>query len=59
MRGRRHEDGSDSEQLIRQAFGIPDNYGVLSVIAMGYKAKDRKLQDEEKLLWQAVHVNQF
>lgn len=59
MRERKNVDGVDAEEIIREAFGIPENYGILSVIAVGYKEKERKLQDEDKLLWERVHTNQF
>lgn len=59
MRERKNAEGVDAEHVIRNAFGIPENYGILSVIAIGYKEKERKLQDEEKLLWDRVHVNNF
>lgn len=59
IRERKHEDGTDAECVIRNAFGIPEKYGVLSVIGIGYKEKERKLQDEDKLLWDKVHLNKF
>lgn len=59
IRERKHEDGTDAEEVVRHILGIPEKYGVLSIIAVGYKEKERKLQDEEKLLWAKVHTNQF
>ncbi|MBP5361266.1 MAG: nitroreductase family protein [Bacteroidaceae bacterium] len=56
---RSREDGTMAEDIIREAFGIPEQYGVLAVVAVGYKAQERKPQNEDKLLWEKVHVNKW
>lgn len=45
----------DSEKLVKEQAGIPDNLTVLCVIALGYKDEDRKPYDPEKLLYNKVH----
>lgn len=59
MRGRGLSDGTGAEEVIRGVLGIPDNYGVLCVLAVGRKADERKPQSEEKLKWENVHINKF
>lgn len=49
----------DSEALVRQLTGIPDNYAVLCVISLGYKAEERKEYDLSKLLYGKVHNERF
>lgn len=59
LRGRGLSDGTDSEQIVRGILDIPDNYNVLCVLAVGRKADERRLQDEDKLKWENVHINKF
>ncbi len=57
LRGR--EDGSMADDLLRDIFGYPENWIAECVIAFGHPAIERKLQDEDKLKWEAVSINQF
>lgn len=59
IRDRKREDGTPSEDFIRQAFNIPQSKGVLCVVAIGHKAQERKLQNEDKLLWECVHTGKY
>lgn len=45
----------DSERLVREAAGIPENLTVLCVIALGYKDEERKPYDTEKLMYNKIH----
>ncbi len=56
---RDHENGSSSSDCVKKSLAIPDSYEVASVIAVGYKGKERKPYDEATLLWDKVHRNQF
>ncbi len=49
----------DSEAVVRGLTGIPENYAVLCVIALGYKAEERKNYDLEKLLYTKIHEEKF
>ena len=51
--------GMDADSIIRGILGIPDNYSVLCVLAVGRKADERKPQNEDKLKWENVHINKF
>lgn len=59
MRGRGLSDGMDADSIIRGILGIPYNYSVLCVLAVGRKADERKPQNEDKLKWENVHINKF
>lgn len=59
MRGRGLSDGTSATEVIRGILNIPENDEVLCVIGIGHKADERKPQNEDKLLWEQVHINQF
>lgn len=59
MRGRGLSDGTSAGNIIRGILGMPDNYDVLCVLAVGHKAEERKPQNEERLKWENVHINKF
>lgn len=59
MRGRGLSDGTNAETVVRGILGIPDNYDVLCVLAVGRKADERKPQNEDRLKWENVHINKF
>lgn len=45
----------ESEAMVRQLTNIPDKFVVLCVIALGYKAEERKTYDLQKLLYTKIH----
>ncbi|KAA6328971.1 Coenzyme F420:L-glutamate ligase [termite gut metagenome] len=51
--------GQPSEAYIRELLNIPLPLQVLSVVAIGYKAIERKPFNEEHLQWEKVHINKF
>ena len=59
VRNRLTETGYKSEQYIRELLGIPDHFGVLSIIGFGYKDKEQTPIDEVNLLWEKVHIGSF
>lgn len=59
LRGRTLSDGTDSESIVRGILAIPDNYRVLCILAVGKKADERQPQNEERLKWENVHINNF
>ena len=59
MRGRRLADGTTADTVIRGILNIPDNMYTLCVLALGCKAEERKPQNEEKLKWENVHLNEY
>jgi nitroreductase len=59
IRERFTDQGMTSEEYIKDIFDLPMQLQVLSVIAFGYKEKERSPHDEEKLLWEKVHIEKF
>lgn len=59
MRARGLSDGTLATEVIRGVLDIPEDMEVLCVIGFGHKAGERKLQDEDKLKWENVHINRF
>jgi len=56
---RQHESGEMASEYIKKLLNIPQNYEVESIIALGYKAEERKPADLEKLLYNRIHTNTF
>ena len=59
MRGRGLSDGVSADDVIRGILDIPENLNCLCVIAIGHKADERKPQNEERLLWENVHIGKY
>lgn len=59
IRFRSQEDGTPATEVLRELLGFPAEYEAECVIAFGHPAIERKPQDEDKLKWESVHVNQF
>ncbi|NLB02916.1 MAG: NAD(P)H nitroreductase [Bacteroidales bacterium] len=59
IRQRRDAQDRDSEDYVRELLGIPEQYGVLCILALGMKAEQRKAFDEAKLQWEKLHLGQF
>ena len=49
----------DSEALVRRLTNMPEKYSVLCVIALGYKAEERKNYELDKLLYNKIHMERF
>lgn len=58
MRERQSENG-DSEVDVRKALDIPDNYGVLCVLSLGYKNEEKKPYNDSDLTFDKIHYNKF
>ena len=59
IRLRGQADGTPADDILRDILGYPQEYQAECVIAFGYPAVERKLQDEDKLKWEAVTINKF
>lgn len=59
IRKRPHDEKQSAEQYIRQLFQLPENYRVLSVIAVGHPAQSRTGKPVEELQTEKIHHNQF
>ena len=56
IRDRRDAQGGDAEENVRQILGIPSHFRILAIVAFGHKGMERKPFNEERLLWEKVHV---
>lgn len=54
VRSRGKEDGTPAQDTVKHVLSIPDEYQVLSMVAIGHKAIERNPQNEDKLLWDHV-----
>lgn len=51
--------GMPSNDYIHNVLELPLPLQVLSVIAIGHKAMERKPFDEDNLQWEKIHINKF
>ena len=56
IRGRATEAGQDAEDYIRQLMSLPQQMRVLCVVAIGHATDERRMQNEDKLKWENVHM---
>lgn len=56
VRERYGADGEPADDCVREALGIPEEFGVLCIVSFGYKDEQRRPIDTEKLLWEKVHI---
>lgn len=52
---KRWNDNGDSEDEVRNLLNIPENYGVLSIIALGHKDEEKQPHDMKTLDFSKVH----
>lgn len=57
IRERMHNASVTSETYVAQALNIPSHLKVVSIIAVGYPAEEKKGHDKEDLPYHKVHVN--
>ena len=58
MRERQSENG-DSESDVRKVLDIPDNYGVLCVLSLGYKNEEKNPYNDSDFDLNKIHYNKF
>ena len=59
LRERYNPDGTPSEDIVRSLLNIPDTLRPVAMVAVGHKGMERKPFNEDRLLWEKVHVNTF
>lgn len=59
IRDREHNDTTTAEEYVKEKLGIPSNQKVLSIIAIGYPAQERKTIPTEDLQWDKIHQDRF
>lgn len=56
---KRQSKSEDSEDAVRRVLDIPENYGVLAVLSIGYKDEEKKPYNEEDIDFGKIHYNKF
>mgnify|MGYP000943726824 FL=1 len=59
IRERFTDSGQASEEYVRNLLDIPMELRVLSIVAIGHKAMERKPFNEEHLQWEKIHLNKY
>ena len=59
IRRRSNASGTLAEDNVRQLLGIPAKYAVLSIVAVGHKAREAKPFDEANMQWEKIHIGNF
>ncbi len=59
VRERSTAEGVPADEVVRELLDIPLQMQVLSIIAVGHKAVERKPFDEDNLQWEKVHINKY
>lgn len=59
IRKRAHSNEEIAEDYVKKVLNIPDKYGVLSIIPIGYPAEDKKAYEESDLLYDKIHLNGY
>lgn len=59
IRNRFMANGESSDNVLRFLLRYPENLTAECVIGIGHPAVERKLQDEDNLKWENVHVGPF
>ena len=59
IRCRHDAQGGLAEDNVRSLLGIPANYAVLSIVALGHKARETKPFAEENMEWDKIHIGGF
>lgn len=59
LRERFAPDGTPSDAIVRELLNIPEPLQPLAIVAVGHKGMERKPFNEDRLLWEKVHVDKF
>ena len=52
-------DGKPAGDIVRGLLGIPGNFEVLSIVAVGHKAVEKPEFDDKNMMWEKLHINKF
>ena len=59
VRERYTAEGVPADNIVRFLLNIPEPLRVVSIVAVGHKGMERKPFNEDRLLWDKVHVDRF
>lgn len=56
---KRQGERDDSEKEVKEVLNIPNNFGVLSILTLGYKDEEKTSYDEKNIDLSKVHYNTY
>ena len=56
---RSQDDGTPSAKIVRELLNLPEVLEPVAIVAVGHKGMERKPQNDEKLLWEKIHLNEY
>ena len=59
IRNRMHSEKISSDEYVRSILGIPDNYRVVCLLAIGYPGRAKRASSFESLRWDKIHINKW
>ena len=59
VRDRYDAEGRPTEEIVKSLLSIPNERGVVCIIAVGHKGMERKPQNEDRLKWERVHIGEM
>ncbi|MCF0159606.1 MAG: nitroreductase family protein [Bacteroidaceae bacterium] len=59
VRNRQAVDGASTDELVHELLNIPAELSVLCMVAIGHKAMQPDPHDEDKLMWEKLHIGQY
>ena len=59
VRGRLTADNQLAEDYVQQMLGIPETVSVECILALGHKNEMPEPHNDEELLWERVHINEW
>jgi len=59
VRERYTADERNAASIVCSLLNIPEEMGVVCIVAVGHKGMERKPQNEDKLKWERVHIGQY
>ena len=59
VRNRMHSETKESEKYVSELLGIPNDYGVLSIIAIGYPESISESKPFSELQFDKIRINKF
>jgi nitroreductase len=59
IRNRMHAENIPAEKYIQHLLNIPENFRVLSIVAIGYPVQEREGKPFEELQFEKIRINEF
>ena len=59
IRGRKHSDSKTAAEYVSDVLGIPDNFEILSIIAIGYPDEKKPPHLKDDLKYDRIHFNHY